>query len=45
MIAGIVLGQGCSPLFVKEAEDVPTMNLVWLGPAVLTMLLVIFFVR
>ena len=25
---GIVLGQGCSPLFVTEAADVPVMNLV-----------------
>ena len=25
---GIVLGQGCSPLFVTEASDVPVMNLV-----------------
>ena len=58
---GIVLGQGCSPLFVKTGEDVPLMNMVrperpeqkclgcllqvWLGPAVLTLLCCLLFVR
>jgi hypothetical protein len=30
---------------VTRPDDVPTMNLVWLGPAVITMLLVVFGVR
>ncbi|XP_023348071.1 major facilitator superfamily domain-containing protein 7-b [Eurytemora carolleeae] len=41
---GIVLGQGCSPIFVRTASDVPVMNLVWFGPAVLTQILVVFAV-
>ena len=31
---GIVLGQGVTPLFVKEGDDVITMNWVWFIPAV-----------
>ena len=42
---GIVCGQGLTPVFVKEAENVPTMNWVWFIPAALTMILCIFAVR
>eukprot|EP00092_Neocalanus_flemingeri_P028874 GFUD01031352.1.p1 GENE.GFUD01031352.1~~GFUD01031352.1.p1 ORF type:complete len:468 (+),score=76.63 GFUD01031352.1:210-1613(+) len=42
---GIVLGQGCSPLFVKTGEDVPLMNIVWLIPATITMVFCIAFIR
>ena len=41
---GIVLGQGVTPLFVKEADDVITMNWVWCIPATLTLILCIFTV-
>ena len=39
---GIVLGQGVTPLFVKKAEDVITMNWVWWIPSILTLILCIF---
>lgn len=42
---GIVCGQGISPQFVVNPEDVPTMNLVWFGPAALTMICCILFIR
>jgi len=41
---GIVFGQGCSPIFVTEGSDVPVMNIIWLIPALITQLMVIFFV-
>jgi len=42
---GIVAGQGCSPLFVKKASDLPLMNLVWLGPITVTLVCCVLFVR
>lgn len=42
---GIVLGQGVTPTFVKEASDVATMNWVWSIPALLTLILCILLVR
>lgn len=42
---GIVFGQGITPLFVKKASDIPTMNWIWFIPAVLTQILFIFGVR
>ena len=42
---GIVFGQGISPLFVKEPEDIRTMNWVWFIPAALTIVLWGFAVR
>lgn len=42
---GIVLGQGVTPTFVKEASDVATMNWVWAIPALLTMVLCVLLVR
>jgi len=39
---GIVLGQLGSPLIVKCGEDVPLMNILWLIPAAITMVLCVF---
>ena len=45
MPLGIVLGQGMTPLFVKEVEDVVTLNWVYFIPISLTVLTCIFGVR
>ena len=42
---GIVFGQGCSPLFVKSAQDIPTLNIVGFIPAAITLLLCLIFVK
>jgi len=41
---GIVMGQGISPVFVKQGDDIPLMNIVWFVPALLTQLMVFFMV-
>merc|ERR1711973_900377 len=41
---GIVMGQGCTPIFVTQGEDVPLMNIIWFIPALLTQLMVFFVV-
>ena len=42
-LSGIVLGYGATPLFVKEAADVPTMNWAWFIPAAVSMILTVSF--
>ncbi len=39
---GIVLGQGVTPLLVREPSDVPIMNIIWFVPAAVGALLTMF---
>ena len=42
---GIVMGQGITPVFVKEAADVPLLNWVWFIPTALTVIAFAFGLR
>ena len=37
-----ILGQGVTPLFVKNADDIVTMNWVWFIPGTFTLIICIF---
>ena len=36
---GIVLGQGVTPLFVRQPSDVPLLNIIWFVPAAVDLIL------
>ena len=42
---GIVLGQGITPLFVREPQDVPLLNIVWFIPAAVGLILALFTIK
>ena len=42
---GIVLGQGITPLFVREPSDVPLLNIVWFVPAAVGLVLALTTIK
>ena len=42
---GIVLGQGVTPLFVRQPSDVPWLNIVWFIPAAVGLILALTTVK
>lgn len=45
MPLGMVLGQGITPTFVKCTTDIPTMNIVWFVPTLITFIIAIISIN
>ena len=41
----MVLGQGITPTFVKCTTDIPTMNIVWFVPTLITFIIAIISIN
>ena len=42
---GIVLGQGITPLFVRQPSDVPLLNIIWFVPAAVGLILALTTIK